>query len=1152
MQIGFLISLLIMINSYCFGQELPKIIPPSPTSSAIQKFGDYPVGHFTGVPEISIPLFSIQQGDITVPISISYHASGIKLTDKNGFLGTGWVLNAGGRISRTVIGPADEEVLMPTYIKTAEEIPGYLVYPSETYAFLRDIQLGHANAEFDIFSYNFGSHSGKFVLKNDGSFTPVLFPYEPLQITKEILTARINYFEVLDETGTKYRFGKSLSGNDMAIESGPGGRSGWMVTDIVSANDPTNKVSFTYASRAEHRGNRFDTYTWDDDYPIGGNINYEQNWCLTPYNNGYNYSYGYESYDYSTWVTSEINFKTGKIKFILNGDRIEKMEIWDANNNLVRYVKFIFGDESVSRKVLSAVQFYDKTNKFINQYSFNYYGGLPQEDGIGGNARDFWGYYNGATNNASLLPQWSVPGWWDGQLIYYDVGNANREPVENLMQAHSLYKITYPTGGSTEFEFESNRYLKAQNGAPALAGGLRVKKIINYDVNGVQTEVKTYKYGENESGYGKIDIEPTVDAFHYTLSGHGDDGHIPGDFRRRIFQSEPIIDISPHGSPVVYPEVTEYFGDENNNTGKIVYKYEYATRPWLIQDYAKYYVPFYKDWNDGQLTDKFIYKNKGGPGAPVYEMTQKVSNEYEENLRENVRGLFSYRYKILQSCGGVDPVMEEAMDAYYNGQVFKYVDYNVISGEKKLKYITQIDYTPSGNSSTFTQFEYGNLVHIQPTKKITTNSKGETISVEMKYPHDFVAQQPYSDMVNTKHIWSPVIEQSTFKNNTQFLQSLKTNYNYWNGASWSNSGTTMILPQTIEAKRLNNPSEVKVRYDVYDQNANVASIAKENDITYTYLWGYSKTYPVAEVIGKSYNEVVTQSGIDLSILDNPTNDVSLRLELNKLRSLSGCLVTTYTYKPLIGMTSQTDPNGRTTYYEYDGFGRLSFVRDQDGNILKKYCYNYYNQVEDCGVDTNPIWQATGKTRCEPCDQAPAYSTDVLQNEEKDVNPNSPTYTLPRWVDVGTCEPQAVWQNEGAPYCETDGNGNNTGNQVQLQRNQNLCHPQQTRTVVTPSNNCRQMVPLYFFNNYSSDEPVFYISLTNISTNEQFFFENTGGIYLGDVPAGNYNISIDNRRYSYWYTYQVGCGNYMTNDIIAEFYGIPISGDCNEISVLDRY
>jgi hypothetical protein len=66
----------------------------------------------------------------------------------------------------------------------------------------------------------------------------------------------------------------------------------------------------------------------------------------------------------------------------------------------------------------------------------------------------------------------------------------------------------------------------------------------------------------------------------------------------------------------------------------------------------------------------------------------------------------------------------------------------------------------------------------------------------------------------------------------------------------------------------------------------------------------------------------------------------------------GAMMTTYTFNPLIGMTSQCDINNRIVYYEYDGLGRLVLVRDQDKNIIKKICYNYAGQEESCDVYFN--------------------------------------------------------------------------------------------------------------------------------------------------------------------------------------------------------
>src|SRR5687767_13240499 len=80
--------------------SLESIIPPAPNAAELGKYGTYPVGTLTGIPEISIPLYEIQSGNLKLPISISYHASGVQVNQKSTDLGLGWSLNAGGTISR--------------------------------------------------------------------------------------------------------------------------------------------------------------------------------------------------------------------------------------------------------------------------------------------------------------------------------------------------------------------------------------------------------------------------------------------------------------------------------------------------------------------------------------------------------------------------------------------------------------------------------------------------------------------------------------------------------------------------------------------------------------------------------------------------------------------------------------------------------------------------------------------------------------------------------------------------------------------------------------------------------------------------------------------------------------------------------------------
>ncbi|WP_159099186.1 hypothetical protein, partial [Aquimarina spinulae] len=97
-----------MLSAVMSGQELPDLAPPTPEVAAMGKYLDVPVSLFTGTPNISIPLASISEGILNASVSVSYHASGIRVGEMASRVGLGWSLHGGGMISRQVRGIADD------------------------------------------------------------------------------------------------------------------------------------------------------------------------------------------------------------------------------------------------------------------------------------------------------------------------------------------------------------------------------------------------------------------------------------------------------------------------------------------------------------------------------------------------------------------------------------------------------------------------------------------------------------------------------------------------------------------------------------------------------------------------------------------------------------------------------------------------------------------------------------------------------------------------------------------------------------------------------------------------------------------------------------------------------------------------------------
>lgn len=134
-----IIYLLISITTYSYSQSSPiddGILPASPNAESLAKYVHSPVNTYNGIPNISIPLYTISSRDLSIPIGISYHSKGIKVEEDASWVGLGWTLNVGGAITQTIRGKDDLSaggygnvpggVQFPDFVSNANQFEGMM------------------------------------------------------------------------------------------------------------------------------------------------------------------------------------------------------------------------------------------------------------------------------------------------------------------------------------------------------------------------------------------------------------------------------------------------------------------------------------------------------------------------------------------------------------------------------------------------------------------------------------------------------------------------------------------------------------------------------------------------------------------------------------------------------------------------------------------------------------------------------------------------------------------------------------------------------------------------------------------------------------------------------------------------------------------
>ncbi len=577
MSLRFLFALLILYPlQYGVCQELPEVIYPSPKAMDFEKYGNIPISTYTGTPNISIPIYTIQQGDIQIPISLSYHASGVKVEEEAGEVGLGWVLNSGGIISRTIYGYNDFETgggngnhyhkrTDILDVTKTESATGNRIFPPQAPStgpvYVNDGSYDISNfiGEFsgydfepDHYSYNFLGSTGSFVFSRDG--TAHLSKKNDLEISfKNGLNNE--GFIIYDGKGFKYTFDaqekRHVAGNPLShhvtswllkeIESPSGNKVIYNYSDLSSTNIITT-LSLTQTSDES-------SYMGQSAQPGSGPVT-----CLID-----NFTKDHFTHSvYQNRNLQSIDFDSGRLVFEYDsarvdneGKKLNKIKLYtkDALGQLstnpikefdLTYEYFVStGGDNVYRELYKdnnggSDNGFTPDNDLINKrlklkqfgeagkqpYVFSYYNEYNPNSfpGKGSFSKDYWGYYN-ASGVSTLIPEYA------GRLLVDDedysvLPGADRRANPNVISNFSLESITYPTGGKTEFEYESNTYdLESSSGAIESLNFYEDKEVIedhSYPFTHVKNNDGDYKsetFTINETVKMEYDIYLRCDSY---------------------------------------------------------------------------------------------------------------------------------------------------------------------------------------------------------------------------------------------------------------------------------------------------------------------------------------------------------------------------------------------------------------------------------------------------------------------------------------------------------------------------------------------------------------------------------------------------------------------------------------------------------------
>lgn len=847
----------------------------------------------TGAVNLSIPLYTIQAEDLSIPLELRYRSNGIRVDDAPYPVGYGWTFTPSLRITRTVLGRPDGK-----YEFVGDRSPSDIDHATAHRCMVNKSFLGKStglDAERDIFTINLAGISFNGILEDGVIRTPGHEEY------KVKAASDLSSITVTDPFGRVWTFSKA-GAQWMASDTIE-----WGLTSIKLPSGRLLQFTWTYGMHGPTGGGAYHSYDAFYSYSSGVNCNYDS------WNGDRNIQ---QSPSGISLNLTKVTFPGGSVSLSYTGGKtaefLKTITLQDSSGSEVRNISFSYGDSRVDDKMLTSVSF-SGGEKWTFEYN--------PETFSANDSQDYWGYYNRGTRGRSSAPSMELT---DLETPYnkVQIPGSDRSPSERYMKARILTGVTYPTGGKLALEYEAHRFEQedfADDGSiivpgnPKLyfGGGLRLSSMTLSEGSDDTTPQRVeYRYGTNGNGLANADVLPLVSTFlnkgifiaESPWSGNSSTESRPPTVKHGMISANLHSSISDYrfgDDPIWYSEVTEIYPE-----GETVHRF-YKPEPNEIDLIPKHGAA------PDVLTTVFtpgVYEIEtltysGREGS--YSLVEKIENVYSGASETGRFSSCLIKRKEMQGFGvQTAPDFDENLYVsapgygrygYNEGQIYDVHPYSIDGMVIRLDERIVTTYTAEGDSILQSEaYEYVSGTGLMHAKTV---SRGGSHRFRTEYSYT----EGQSQAIAMKN--ANVVGVVTGVKERYGDCSWETRADY---ARVGNASPSLFRTQSIRTRRGTGASAWRtLKKYTWNTNGTLTSAIDPTGIKTEWTWDNTGLYPI----------------------EQKTRHLSSRAE----------------WEPLVGVKSLTDPSGLKEQYSYDDAGRLGSVSVR-GRTLTTYSYSIRSNI----------------------------------------------------------------------------------------------------------------------------------------------------------------------------------------------------------------